>query len=179
MKNLLFILAVAGAFNYVDSKQGVDWAWYSPEVEDFKVLFPNSDAPEIKKPEIFSSELEGSHYISKRPLGLLGIDDLHCEVLFGELKQSIYHNEELDYDQVKRQIQKKLLAELVSERDVDWLGYSAKEYVFNGKVSKTTATVRTIYDKRQNIFAQLIFVQPKDRELISEKERFFGSFQLL
>lgn len=180
MKNLLLILALAGAFNYVDGKQSIpEWTWYSSEVGEFKVLFPNSENPEVKKSKAMSWVVDGDQYISKRSLGLLGMDDLRCEVLFGELQQISYDSVDTDYEKIKSQMQKELLADLVSERDFDWLGYSAKEYVFYGKVSKALTTVRTFHHEGQDIFAQLIFTHPKGSDFNSEKERFFDSFQLL
>ncbi len=179
MKNLILILAIAGVFNYVDEKQNVpEWNWYSPEYEEFAVEFPNLQTLETKGQGMESMGLEGSNYISKMPLGLLKFDNIHCEVFFGEFSQGSYETVDVDRDRLISHIKKEFLANLVSERDIEWLGYSAEEYVFESKVSKTRATVRTVYDQRQNKFAQLIFAHPKKGEFKQEMERFFGSFEM-
>jgi hypothetical protein len=179
MKNLILILAIAGVFNYVDEKQNVpDWSWFSPEFEEFAVEFPNLQTVETKDQGMESMGLDGSNYISKMPLGLLKFDNIHCEVFFGEFSQGSYETVDVDRDRLKSHIKKEFLANLVSERDIEWLGYSAEEYVFESKVSKTRATVRTVYDRSQNKFAQLIFAHPKKGNFKPEMERFFGSFEM-
>ena len=180
MKNLILILAIAGVFNYVDEKQNIpEWNWYTPEYEAFTVEFPNIQELETEDQGLQFMGLEGSRYISKMPLGLLKIDNIHCEVFFGEYSQGFYGTSDIDRDRIKENIQKEFLANLVSEREIDWLGYSANEYVFESKVSKTQATVRTVYDREQNKFAQLIFVHPKKGYFKPEMERFFDSFEML
>jgi hypothetical protein len=180
MKNLILILAVAGVFNYVDEKQNVpEWNWYVPEYEAFTVEFPKLQALETKDQGMESMGLDGSRYISKMPLGLLKFDNIHCEVFFGEFSDSSYGTVDVDRDRLISHIKKEFLASLVSERDIEWLGYSAEEYVFESKVSNTRATVRTVYDRSQNKFAQLIFSHPKKGEFNQEMERFFGSFEIL
>ncbi|GEM_PF-3020142 len=180
MKNLILLLAIAGVFNYVDDKQNVpQWNWYSPEAEVFKVEFPNLQGIEVKNRGIESMELKGRSFTSKMPLGLLKFDNMECEVFLGELAQSSYGTVEMDHDRIKDQIKRELLAQLVSEREIDWLGYTAKEYVFDSKVSKKLATVRMFYDRKQNKLAQLIFVHPNNGDFRTEMERFFGSFELI
>jgi hypothetical protein len=100
-------------------------------------------------------------------------------VFYGEFLQGFYGTVDIDRDKIKGHIKKEFLANLVSEREVDWLGYSADEYVFESKVSNRRATVSMVYDRSQNKYAQLTFVHPRKGDFKRDMERFFGSFELL
>jgi hypothetical protein len=180
---LIFLLVVAGGGYWIYSSLN-DWREFTSNDKWFSIQFVGdpvmeTDSAEIDTAAMVKGRMATTYYHTSPALGIIGIEYMVMVADFTILGDpgSVEWNDTKAYQGFREGVLSKLgwAARVESERSVEIAGQPGREWVFKARAGKVT--VQLFRDG--NRMCAIAVAHPPMLSLQEEKERFFGSFQLL